>query len=226
MSFGEKVISFLSTTKIVEKLPDGVEILDPYAAPAAMDLTSRFYRKFYSDNSLRTFLIGINPGRFGGGATGIAFTDPVNLSEKCGIDNDLDKRHELSSRFIYSMIDAFGGPHEFYNQFYFTSVSPLGFVQNGKNLNYYDLPELQKILEPYMVDSLKTQISFGSRPVAYSLGRGKNIAYLSKINDRYNLFKDIRPLPHPRWVMQYRLKRLEEFIELYRNELADHLHTP
>jgi len=34
------------------------------------------------------------------------------------------------------------------------------------------------------------------------------------------LFEEVRPLPHPRWVMQYRLKRIDEFIDLYKDQLS------
>jgi hypothetical protein len=40
------------------------------------------------------------------------------------------------------------------------------------------------------------------------------------MNERYGFFKEIIPLPHPRWVMQYRLKRMQEFIDLYLERLT------
>ena len=88
-----------------------------------------FYTKYYSDNNKRILLLGINPGRFGGGVTGIPFTDPVRLEKVCGIKNDFQKKQELSSVFIYEMIEAYGGAEKFYKQFYISAVSPLGFVK-------------------------------------------------------------------------------------------------
>ena len=220
MSFGSQVLSFLESLQIDAKLPEGVEVLDPYSNPDTMELTRRFFERFYNDEGRRVFLIGINPGRFGGGVTGIAFTDPINLQEECGIPNEMEKRHELSSKFMYEMIKALGGVDTFYSRFYFTSVSPLGFVKDGKNLNYYDIPELQNALEEFMVESIREQISFGAEKVAYSLGQGKNIKYLNEISKKYELFSEIRPLPHPRWIMQYRLKKKQDFISLYNEELA------
>ena len=79
---------------------------------------SDFYEKYYNDNNERYAFFGINPGRFGGGVTGIPFTDPIRLEKICGIPNDFEKKQELSSVFIYDMIDAFGGAAKFYKRFY------------------------------------------------------------------------------------------------------------
>ncbi len=219
MTFGEKVIAYCKSIPKPEKLPEGVEVLYPFNTPKVMGLVRQFCERFYAGRQPRTFLIGINPGRFGGGSTGIPFTDPLRLESELGITNDMDKKPELSSRFVYEMIGALGGPEEFYRQFYITSVSPVGFTKDGKNLNYYDIKELQETLEPYMISELKKQIELGANPVAYSLGMGKNIAYLNKINKEHGLFEAIEPLPHPRWIMQYRLKRKDEFIRLYEEKL-------
>lgn len=219
MTFGQQVIDYYKNVDKPTNLPKGVEILYPFNEVEVIDIVEKFYSQYFNDSGSRTFLIGINPGRFGGGATGIPFTDPIRLKEVLGIDNTFDPKAELSSKFIYRMIDALGGHESFYRSFYFTSVSPIGFVKDGKNLNYYDIPALQEALEPYMVEELRKQIAFGANPVAFSLGRGKNIAYLKKINTKYKLFDEVRPLPHPRWVMQYRLKLIDEFIKFYSDEL-------
>ncbi len=223
MTLAESIIEFYRDIKTPTDLPMGVEVLQPFSEPEVMGIVSDFYTKYYQDNNPRTFLIGINPGRFGGGATGIPFTDPIRLAEVIGIESSFDKKAELSSKFIYHMIDRLGGPEPFYKNFYFTSVSPLGFVKDGKNLNYYDIKELQEGLEGYIVQHLRKQIDFGSRAIAYSLGKGKNIKYLKWLNKKYELFEDVKPLPHPRWVMQYRLKRLDEFIEEYFEALSPHM---
>lgn len=72
------------------------------------------------------------------------------------------------------MINAFGGPGHFYQQFYVTAISPLGFTSNNKNLNYYDDKMLQSSIEGFVVDNLKRQLDFGiERNVAFCLGEGK-----------------------------------------------------
>jgi len=219
MTYGNKIIDFYKSLEPPTKLPKGVEILYPYKSPEVIETVEKFYTKYYNDTNQRVFLIGINPGRFGGGSTGIPFTDPVRLQEDLSIKNDFDKRSELSSNFIYQMISKLGGPKAFYGKFYITSVCPVGFTKDGKNLNYYDIKSMQDKLEGYMVDHLKKQMTFGHHPIAYSLGKGKNLKYLKWLNDKYQLFEKVKPLPHPRWVMQYRLKRLDEFIDQYKTEL-------
>ena len=220
MTFGEKIFQYYQQIDVPQDLPSGVEVLYPFDSAEVADLTRSFYTRFFNDHLSRTFLIGINPGRFGGGSTGIPFTDPKILEEVLQIPNTLDKRYELSSRFIYQMIDVLGGPERFYSAFYFTSVCPLGFVREGKNLNYYDDKALEEALEDYMAGEMRKQLNFGSNEVAFSLGMGKNIKFLKEFNRRHNLFKEIRPLPHPRWIMQYRLKRLDKFIGVYQEALS------
>ena len=221
MVFQKKYFNFIDQIDFPESLPHGVEILNPFKVAETYQLSKSFYQKYYSDNKPRLFLIGINPGRFGAGITGVPFTDPIRLEDKCGISNDLHKRQELSSIFVYDVIEAFGGADAFYSRVFFTSVSPLGFVKDGVNINYYDIPELRDFLEPYMVKSLRQQISMGAiTRVAYSMGKGQNLKYLQYLNSKYNLFDDIQPLPHPRWVMQYRLKRKAEFIDEYVEKIS------
>ena len=215
MTFGEKVAQYYKSIPIPKNLPSGVEVLYPFEDRDVMDLVNLFSKQFYTGSHSRTFLIGINPGRFGGGATGIPFTDPIRLKEVLAIHNDMDKKAELSSKYIYDMIEAYGGATAFYNDCYFTSVSPIGFVKDGRNLNYYDIRELQESLEEYIVAELRKQIDFGAKPKAFSLGMGKNIAFLKKLNEKYQLFEAIDALPHPRWIMQYRLKRKDEFVGQY-----------
>ncbi len=221
MSFYNILSDFYLKLNVPDNIPQDVEVLNPYTDAKVQKLVNQFFKKYYSDDSPRVLLIGINPGRFGGGITGIGFTDPVHLQEKCGIQNDLEKKHELSSLFMYQMIEAFGGLEKFFAKYLFTSVSPLGFVSEGKNLNYYDIPESKNNLEEFMVESIQKQIQLGgSAEVAYSIGMGENIKYLNYLNKKYQLFKEVRSLPHPRWIMQYRRKRVEEFVSLYAEKLS------
>ena len=126
------------------KPPKEVDLLVPYAEKEVRSVCDRFYNKYFSDNSKRKVLLGINPGRLGAGITGISFTDPEKLENHCGIPNDFPKKEELSSRFIYEWIQRSHLIHEFYQQFIILSVCPIGFVSKGKNLNYYDTPILKR----------------------------------------------------------------------------------
>jgi hypothetical protein len=216
MTFGQQVIRFTAQLRIPDlQLPDGFEWLFPYDNPATMQALAQYYATFYPDAGSRTFMFGINPGRFGAGVTGVPFTDPIRL-EQAGIANDFQKKAELSSQFVWQFIQAYGGAQAFSRQFYITSLSPLGFVKDGKNINYYDDRTLQTRVEPFIVWNIQTQMEFGCNPqTALCMGEGQNYKFFQYINQKYGFFGRIVPLPHPRWVMQYRRKRVGEFVEKY-----------
>ncbi len=216
----DDILAFYRQLNITAPLPAEVRFMNPYQDEKAFEVCSRFYRKYYNDNNTRRIIIGINPGRFGGGVTGVPFTDPVKL-QTLGIENNFQKKTELSADFIYLMIDAYGGTEKFYGDYYISALSPLGFTKDGKNLNYYDIRELQDAVEPFMIGCIQRQLAFGlDREVAFCLGEGDNFKYLTKLNSRFGFFKTIQPLPHPRFIMQYRRKRLEEYVELYVQKLT------
>src|ERR1700748_3494288 len=104
------ILDFYKNLRPGFPLGHGISIMNPYLDAATWETASRFYHKFYSDNQPRVYIFGINPGRHGAGVTGVPFTDPIRLAEKCGIANGFQKRGELSSEFVYAVIDAFGGP--------------------------------------------------------------------------------------------------------------------
>ena len=222
MNFADHILDFLSTLEIPGSLGSGITVLNPYKHKPAYDLCEHFFRKYYSDDGERNLILGINPGRHGAGLTGIPFTDPVKLADICDIANDFPKKAELSADFIYAMIEAYGGPEKFYRKFYFSSVSPLGFVKDGKNLNYYDSKELQGRLRNFIVNSLDATLSFGIRTSkCFCLGEGENFKYLNQLNKELRLFGEIIPLAHPRFIMQYRRKKVDEYIKYYLDKLND-----
>jgi len=216
MTFGEKIITFNKSLNLSVKLPKGVVAMNPFQNEYALSLCQKFYAQYYNDTNERHIILGINPGRLGGGLTGIPFTDPLKLETLCGIANTLDKKAELSADYIYLMIKAFGGIEKFYRQFYFNSICPLGFTKDGKNLNYYDIKELQEAVKDFMIRSLKQQINFGINiNLAYCLGEGENFKFISKLNEEHRFFKKIIPLAHPRFIMQYKRKKVNEYIDDY-----------
>ena len=80
--------------------------------------------------------------------------------------------------------------------------------------------ELMKAFEPFMLRCIRRQLeTMPVFPVCYCLGEGENFRYFSRVNERYGFFKEIIPLPHPRWVMQYRRKRIAEFADEYVTQL-------
>ena len=215
-SFAGKVIDFYSTLDL--KLPKElhIDILNPYQNTAVLNCVNEFFKKYFNDQRKRIYLLGINPGRFGGGITGISFTDPVALREICGIENDLGKKRELSSEFIYRVIDGLGGPEKFYHNFFLSAVCPLGFIKGAVNYNYYDDKRLQEAVLPFIQKTFLEQIKIGAQPdILICIGTGKNKKFIEQLNGESKFFKKIISLEHPRFIMQYRRKRLMEYIDLY-----------
>ncbi|MES2773631.1 MAG: uracil-DNA glycosylase family protein [Bacteroidota bacterium] len=216
------ITNFLFNLELHTPPPQGIATLFPFDGVATKQSCTAFYNKYYSDGDPRYCIIGINPGRFGGGVTGIPFTDPIRLQEECGIVNNWQKKQELSSVFVYDVIKAFGGAAAFYKKFYITAVSPLGFTKDGKNLNYYDDKELTESIKPFAVDCLNEQLNWGlHRTTAFCFGDGKNFKFLSALNKEHDFFEQIIPLPHPRFIMQYKLKQKEMYIGKYLEAFAN-----
>lgn len=216
MTFADHIMRLLRNLQIDQPLPAGVKVLNPYLNETVLELCETFYRRFFDDDQQRRLILGINPGRFGGGVTGIPFTDPVKLAAQCGIPNTLGRRTELSADFIYRVVESYGGPARFYGDLYISAVSPLGFTRGEKNLNYYDIPALQEALKPFVVTSITETLRANiDRSKCYCIGEGQNFRFLSRLNAEHQWFKEIIPLTHPRFVMQYRRKHLREYVAEY-----------
>lgn len=229
-TFGQKVIEFLEQLRLDVRLPEDIMVLDPFTSQheGAADIwriIRTFYGKYYNDNAPRQMIIGINPGRLGAGSTGLPFTDTIRLEEFCGIAPPAFRTHEPSSVFVYDVINAFGGPEVFYRRFYITSICPLGFVrQNNKgnwvNWNYYDDKKITGLLEPFMIREMEKQLQCGiSRDRAFVLGTGKNFEYIHKLNQQTGWFDEVIPMEHPRYVMQYKAKRKEQYVQKFLDAL-------
>jgi len=215
-TFAQKALKFFSTLEFPQiTLPKDVLVMEPYKSPIVIAILNSFFERFYSDSNKRVFAFGINPGRFGGGMTGIPFTDPVNLTSKLGISHSLKGRKEPSGEFIYDVISDFGVP-SFYSQFYINSMCPLGFTKNGKNYNFYDDVAMMDAIIPFMVWSMKTQMGFGAyKNVGLCLGTGKLAKIFQKINEEHHLFDKVVCLEHPRFIVQYKRKMRSEYLEKY-----------
>jgi hypothetical protein len=223
--FAEKIIGFLKGLEFKGSLPEGISIMNPYRGnPEIIPVISHFYNKFYNNNNSRYLILGINPGRFGAGVTGIPFTDSKRLSEKCGLEIPDLHTYETSSVFVYEMIDAFGGVEKFYNKFFISAVCPLGFTtlsNKGKsiNYNYYDSKYLTEAVKDFIIESLSSQLAFGfERDTCFCLGTGKNHKFLVQLNNELKLFDRIVPLEHPRYIMQYKTKQKDFYIQKYIEE--------
>ena len=204
------------------RVPKGITVMNPYADPAAQRYVKAYLVTFYADDRPRLLAFGINPGRFGAGVTGVTFTDPVALADACGVANALARRRELSSEFIYRFIDAAGGVRAFTRHAFLTAVSPLGFTRRGINLNYYDVPALARACTPFIVASVERHLAMGGRrDRAIVLGAGKNAEWFGRLNAQHGWFARLDALDHPRFIMQYRRKRVDEYVARYVRAFAD-----
>lgn len=223
MTFAQHVINFNRNLHFTGgELPAGIRILNPFKESGhALAISETFYTKYYNDTDKRHIILGINPGRFGSGLTGIPFTDPKRLRRECGIIYNGKDTHETSSVFVYEVINAFGGPEAFYRKFYINSVCPLGFIKidakgREKNYNYYDSKQLTDASYQFIVENIQKQIGFAIyTDVGFCFGNGKNERFLRQLNNTYHFFDRIVALEHPRFVMQYKTASKQFYIDKY-----------
>jgi hypothetical protein len=211
-----RLIQFYQTLSPPSGLPAGINILFPQKDRRVMEAVKVFFNKYYNDSRPRRLLLGINPGRFGAGITGINFTAPRQLKNDCGITHPFGESTELSAEFIYEMIGKYGGPEKFYGDYFISAVSPLGFTKNEININYYDEKVLLQAVSPFIIEQLQKQLSFGFlTDRCICIGGEKNFKFLSALNKEHGFFETIIPLPHPRFILQYRRKQKEKYIQQY-----------
>lgn len=219
-TFAEEVVEFNRNLKYYGNLPDDFQVLNPYLDnPETMIVMERFYQKYYNDSNKRKFLIGINPSRHGAGVTGVPFTDTKRLESVCGIKMESAHTHEVSSVFMYDVIEQYGGAENFYQNVYINSPFPLAIVRKSKgswiNANYYDDKELLKDVKDFMIDCLKKHITLNlDISEVFVLGK-KNADFISKLNNEANLFEKMTVLEHPRYIQQYKSKEKQWYIDKY-----------
>jgi len=115
MKLSEHILDFYFSLPKTFSAPNSVEIIYPYDSSETRRVMEVFYQKYYDDTRSRRLLFGINPGRYSAGLTGVGFTDPILMEKKCGIENSLEKRSELSANFICEVVDTYGEPERFYS---------------------------------------------------------------------------------------------------------------
>lgn len=219
-TFADHVIDFNCHLHYEGKLPDGFQVMNPYMDnPETMKVMQQFYHKYYDDFAQRKFIVGINPSRHGAGVTGVPFTDTKRLESVCGIKMQSAHTHEISSVFMYDMIEAYGGAASFYRDFYINSPFPLAIIRRAKdgwlNANYYDDPKLFEIVKDFMISSLRKHISLGlDTSEVFVLGK-KNADFIQKINRKEKLFEKLTILEHPRFIQQYKSREKQLYIEKY-----------
>ncbi|MCS6807402.1 MAG: DUF4918 family protein [Candidatus Kapabacteria bacterium] len=221
MTFGNRFYSFCTSLQFNGSLPRGIHILNPYVHVEVRSCVQQFCNRYYADNTPRLSIWGINPGRLGGGCTGLSFTDPVILREECGINNTLGEHRELSATYVWSVIKDFGGAEAFFRNFFLTALCPLGLVRQAQhgaflNCNFYDSPRLFNATKNFIIASLQQQQHLGLRhDVAVCLGSGKLHTIFTKLNHEHKFFQRILALEHPRFIMQYRRQHLAKYRQNY-----------
>jgi hypothetical protein len=221
-TMASRIINYYENLEFNGSLPEGISMMNPIREHSHIKkICHTFYKKYYYDNEPRHLILGINPGRLGAGSTGIPFTDTKRLEQYCGIAVDEMHTHEPSSVFVHDVILAYGGLEPFYKKYYINSVCPLGFTiaQSGKkdiNYNYYDDKKLQNAVYDFIKWNIQEQINLGCHTdKVYCLGTGKNYKFLNELNKAEGYFDEVIPLDHPRFVMQYKLKSKEDYIDKY-----------
>ncbi|WEH37855.1 DUF4918 family protein (plasmid) [Streptomyces sp. AM 4-1-1] len=207
------------------ELPPGYRVVNPFSGPQkerVREVTTAFYRRHYDDDRPRRLILGSSPARRGTAVTGVPFEDAKLLESDTGVDvSDGYAVSRPSAGFLHDVITRYGGRPRFYADFVMSFVCPLGLVKTtpqGReaNANYYENNELLKALEGFLVGALERQLEFGTdTSVCYSIGSGGNFKFLTKVNEGRGFFKEIVPLEHPRFIMQYNGDRKEEFAEKY-----------
>lgn len=232
MTIAEQILQFnkkLSHESI--DLPAGFKVINPFKEDQKVQvrkITTAFYQKYYNDTHTRRLILGSSPARRGSAVTGVPFEDAKHLQSETGIYIDKFYINQSSSGFLYDVITEYGGCKKFYNDFYMNFVCPLGIVRtnskgNEVNCNYYENKKLQEALYPFIVSTIRSQISFGiDTSVCYCIGSGENYSFLSKINKKHGFFNIIVPLEHPRFIMQYNSMYKDKYIEKYISSLCNY----
>lgn len=224
--FADRVIQFNKNLQYTGQLPIGYYVMNPFNDnPETMDVMQQFYNKYYSDNNSRKFIVGINPSRHGAGVTGVPFTDTKRLDSICGIKMNSAKTHEISSVYLYDVIQSYGGAESFYADFYINSPFPLAIIKEVKpgqflNANYYDDAQLFLNVKDYMIETLRKHFELGlDRKEVFVLGK-RNAIFIDKLNREAELFDKLTILEHPRFIQQYKSKEKDLYIDKYLNAFS------
>lgn len=224
--FGASVARYLTSLQFTGSQPHDFEVLNPYVFPEVRRVVTEFCHQFYVDSAPRIGIWGINPGRLGAGLTGISFVDPVSLRDVLGISSTVTGRSEPSAQFIADVIRAYGGPERFYRDVYVSALCPLGFVKNGKNVNFYDDSDFAVHITPWIHEQVAQQETFGLKTsVAIILGKGKLQTYVERNLRHLRTWSHVVYLEHPRYVAQYRRSAWDRYVETYVTTIRNLVHN-
>jgi hypothetical protein len=154
------------------------------------DNVIEFNRRYYGTKIPKTVICGINPGRNGAGKTGVPFLDFKSLSQL--LPNLKKQDSERSAQFFFDIVEHFG-PEKFYQSFYVTNISWLGFIKENNNLNYFSLPDKTK---KFIYELFVREMSFVKPTTIIALSREVHTTLNELFGDGVNT-KNI--LPHPNY---------------------------
>jgi len=165
-----------------------------------------FCHQYYGSAVPRVVLCGINPGRHGAGKTGIPFVDYKSLSQLIsGVDR---QDSESSAKFFFQVMRRFG-VNNFSHSFYVTNVASVGFMRDGKNLNYNELPKSAlKMVERNFLQEMEIV-----QPT-HVISLGEVVQQTVRKLLPASVDCSMR-LPHPSWITTYRGKEMDKWVMWY-----------
>lgn len=159
------------------------------------ELAKQFYALYYKlQTEKRIALVGMNPNNRAS-KTGVPFLDFKSLSVLLG--NVPRTTSEVSSQFIYSIIQHFG-PTAFFQHVYMTNLSWFGFQRHRSAFHYYDLAGwVAKLFTKGFIQEMNLLMPSYIIPVSRKV---EETLYEMKEDGR--LPQDIKiaeRIPHPYW---------------------------
>ncbi len=176
-------------------------------------IAEQFWQQYVPEPLPQTVIVGLNPGRLGAGLTGIPLLDFRSLANLLP-DTQLPRNEtEPSANFFHRVVQNIGA-EKFYREFYVSNVSAVGYVRDNKNCNYPDLPDAaQRIIEQRFLDEMA--VLAPKRIIA--LGREVE-ATVQRLFSGGSV--TISHLPHPSWIMTYRLREAQSWVRRYTQMLT------
>ena len=171
-------------------------------------IAEQFWQQYVPEPLPQTVIVGLNPGRMGAGLTGVPLLDFRSLTNLLP-DARLPRNDTEPSANFFHRVAQHIGAEKFYRQFYVSNVSAVGYLRDNKNCNYHDLPDAaQQIVEQRFRDEMA--VVAPKRIIA--LGREVE-ATVQRLYDDGAI--RISHLPHPSWIMTYRLREAQSWVRRY-----------
>ena len=217
MTLSDQVIEFYKSFPQPDVFDTSLQFHNPFDSPSRKSAIEDFCSTYYNDENPRIHLLGINPSRLTATSTGVNYTDGYALQNYCGIANDFSKTRELTAEFFYEMINAVGKAKHFYATVFAWAALPVAITTEGAYINYYDAddPKIYEAVE----ENIKWMTKLPSVGKLVIVGSGQNQKFIESCEGFPFGYNQVVTLPHPRWIMQYNRKRIDVFIDAYKDAL-------